>query len=90
MNISLLQRLRKRLPDGARDRLYLAKYDQTIRFNIIIAERPDETIAVVQAYLPHSRGVDSPTFVVHPSAEGGLFETFQQIYNELRIQAFSC
>ena len=64
MNISLLQRLRSRLPEGARDRLFLAKYDQTIRFNIIIAERPDETIAVVQAYLPHSRGVDSPTFVI--------------------------
>lgn len=90
MNISLLQRLRKRLPQGARDRLFLAKYDQTIRFNIIIAERPDETIAVVQAYLPHSRGVDSPTLVVHPIAEGGLFDTFQQIYNELKIQAVSC
>ena len=52
MNISPLQRLRKRLLEGARDRLFVAKYDQTIRFNIIIADRPDETIAVVQATCP--------------------------------------
>ena len=67
--------LRARLAEPVRDRLRLATYDETIRFNIVVVERP-RAIAVVQPYLPKTRGVDSPTFVAPAKPEPGLFETF--------------
>lgn len=90
LNITLMQRLRDRLPEAARSRLFLATYDQTIRFNIVIVERGPENIAVVQPYLPHSRGVESPTLVVHPTSEPGLFDTFERVFQELKAAATPC
>ena len=37
-NMALLSRLRDRLPEDARDRILLAIYDETIRFNVILAD----------------------------------------------------
>jgi hypothetical protein len=51
LNITHLQRLRFRLNEPFRDRLRLATYDQTIRFNIIVVKRPEAATAVV-----HRRG----------------------------------
>lgn len=90
-NISLLQRLRDRLPQDSRDRLRLATYDQTLRFNIIIVDRAaDDSTAVVEPYLPHSRGVESPTLVVRPTAEAGLFDTFKKVLDDLTAEAVPC
>jgi hypothetical protein len=58
LNITHLQRVRARLDEPIRDRLRLATYDQTIRFNIIVVKRAEMTTAVVQPYLPKTRGLD--------------------------------
>lgn len=90
LNITHLQRLRARLDEPIRDRLRLATYDQTIRFNIIVVKRPETSTAVVQPYLPRARGVDSPTFVLRQTAEPGLFDTFYQILADLNDCAVLC
>jgi hypothetical protein len=90
LNITHLQRLRARLNESVRDRLRLATYDQTIRFNIIVVKRAETTTAVVQPYLPRTRGVDSPTFVVRQTPEPGLFDTFYQVFADLNECATPC
>lgn len=90
INITTLQRIRAGLPEGPSGRLVLATYDQTIRFNIVIVTYGDNKTAVVQPYLPHFRGVESPTLVLHPTPEPGLFDTFQLIFDELRAESVEC
>lgn len=81
LNIEVLTRLRKRLPPEARDRLSIAVYDETIRFNITLI---DSETCVIQPYLPQARGVDSPTFLVHRGITGnGLYDTFEQVFTAL-------
>jgi hypothetical protein len=81
LNIEVLTRLRDRLPPEARDRLSVAVYDETIRFNITLI---DGEICVMQPYLPHARGVDAPTFLVERGDTGtGLYSTFEQIFDAL-------
>ena len=81
LNIDTLARFRDRLPDGAGERLRLAVYDETIRFNLILSG--DHT-CVAQPYLPKARGVDSPTMLIQAtSAPGGLFGVFEQVYDAL-------
>jgi hypothetical protein len=81
LNIDLLQRLRTRLPESARDRLSIAVYDETIRFNILIAEGKG---CVVQPYLSQARGIDSPTLLIGPGTEpGSLYPVFDQIWDAL-------
>ena len=82
INIQILvQRVRQRLPVEVRDRLVVATYDETIRFNITLI---DHTIAVVQPYLHAARGVESPTFVLrHRDGASGLYPQFEQVYEWL-------
>lgn len=81
LNIDILARFRDRLPDGAGQRLRLAVYDETIRFNLIIS---GDRTCVAQPYLPRARGVDSPTMLIQAtSAPGGLFPVFEQVYEAL-------
>ena len=53
LNIDILSRLRDRLPEGAGERLRLAVYDETIRFNLLLSG--DHT-CVAQPYLPKPKG----------------------------------
>jgi hypothetical protein len=77
----LIRRVRDRLADDAQERLEVATYNETVRFNITIV---DGVTCVVQPYLPESRGVDSPTFVIRRQPSGtGLYNTFDQIFNML-------
>jgi hypothetical protein len=82
-NIALLSRLRDRLPEDARDRIRIAIYDETIRFNIILA---DDRVCVAQPYLPQARGIDAPTFLIHrnDTLSGGLYHVFEQVYASLQ------
>jgi hypothetical protein len=81
LNINVLSRLRDRLPAAVRDRLKIAVYDETIRFNILIA---DGQACVVQPYLPQARGVDSPTLLIRPRGEpGSLYAVFEQVWDAL-------
>jgi transcriptional regulator with XRE-family HTH domain len=85
LNVSLLIRLREQLPPADRPRLEIAVYDETIRFNIILV---DEKIGFVQPYLPHARGVSSPTFALErATGPAGLYPTFDQIYTTLAARA---
>jgi hypothetical protein len=80
-NIALLSRLRDRLPEDARDRIRIATYDETIRFNIIL---PDDRVCIAQPYLPQARGIDAPTFLIHRNdASSGLYHVFEQVYESL-------
>lgn len=81
LNIALLARLRDRLTPQARDRFTIAVYDETVRFTIVLV---DEELCVVQPYLPHDRGLDSPTLMLRRKPhEPGLYTTFEGIYTEL-------
>jgi hypothetical protein len=81
LNIGTLTRLvGDRLSAAARDRLQVAVYTQTVRFNITIV---DDTTCVVQPYLPASRGVEGPTFLIHRRPAAGLFGAFEQVFTAL-------
>jgi hypothetical protein len=81
LNIDIMARFRDRLPSDTGQRLHLAVYDETIRFNLILSG--DHT-CVAQPYLPRTRGVDSPTMLIHAiPAPGGLFPVFEQVYEAL-------
>jgi hypothetical protein len=81
LNIQVMSRLRDRLPAEARDRLRLAVYDETIRFNIVLV---DDRACVVQPYLPRARGIDSPTLLIRRNgAPGGLYPVFEQVYDAM-------
>jgi hypothetical protein len=82
LNIQIMARLRDHLPGPDRDRVQLAVYDETIRFNIILV---DDHICVAQPYLPHARGIDSPTLLINRGrAPGGLYPIFEQVYDSLQ------
>ncbi|MFI6517437.1 DUF5919 domain-containing protein [Spirillospora sp. NPDC050679] len=82
LNIQTLQqRVVGQVSPEARERLQIAVYDETIRFNVITLNR---RLCVVQPYLPEIRGVDSPMFLVQrrwPTA--GLFPIFDQVFTSL-------
>jgi hypothetical protein len=82
LNIQILtKRVGDQLSGDARERLLVAVYDEPIRFNITII---DEALCVVQPYLPTSRGVETPTFVIHRQpAHAGLFAVFEQTFSGL-------
>ncbi|MFC4012701.1 DUF5919 domain-containing protein [Nonomuraea purpurea] len=81
LNITMLTRLRDRLETASAQRLELHVYDETIRFNLLIVDR---ALCVVQPYLPQSRGVDSPTFVIKDNtAAEGLFPVFGQVFRDM-------
>jgi hypothetical protein len=67
-------------PGRGPKRLLIATYDQTLRFNILIVD----SLGVAQPYLPATRGLDSPTFVVQRRwSTAGLFPMFSQVFEDL-------
>ncbi len=81
LNIDTMSRLRDRLAEDRRDRLRLAVYDETIRFNLILV---DDHTCVAQPYMPTARGVDSPTLLIRrTSPSGGLYPVFEQVFEAL-------
>ena len=81
LNIQVMSRLRERLPEDVRDRLRLAVYDETIRFNIVLV---DDRACVVQPYLPKARGIDSPTLLIRRNGtRSGLYPIFEQVYDAM-------
>ena len=78
LNLGVLRRVQDRLPSEYRENLQVAVYDETIRFNIILI---DERLGVVQPYLPHSRGLESPTLVVErQDSSPGLHAISERIF----------
>ncbi len=81
MNIHILTRLRSRMSDDAQARLRIRRYDEPLRFNIVLI---DGRVAVVQPYMPAVRGVDSPTFFLRRLANGhGLLPAFESVFTWL-------
>lgn len=82
---SLHDRVRSQLPQDAQSRLQIAKYDETIRFNVVLV---DDRLGIVQPYLPATRGIESPTFVLERKwADRGLFPAFDAIVSSLWTRA---
>ncbi|HCT75657.1 MAG TPA: XRE family transcriptional regulator [Micromonosporaceae bacterium] len=78
LNLGVLQRIRDRLPRDKQENLQVAVHDETIRFNVVLV---DERLCVVQPYLPHSRGVESPTIVIERRTHvAGLYTVFEQVF----------
>lgn len=81
INIDALRRIATKLSTEAQDRLRIRTYDEVIRFNITII---DDARCVVQPYLPHARGVESPTFVLRNSASpAGVYGTFSRVFESI-------
>lgn len=81
LNLQGVLRVRDRLPVDVRERIEVATYDQPIRFNITLI---NGELCIAQPYLPHARGVESPTMVINkrwPSA--GLYPVFDRVFDEL-------
>jgi hypothetical protein len=75
------ERVRDKLTRDAQSRFVIAIYDETIRFNITLI---DDTVGIIQPYLPGQRGVDSPTFVLHRRwPDLGLFPVFEAVFCSL-------
>ncbi|MER5647275.1 DUF5919 domain-containing protein [Streptosporangium sp. NPDC002524] len=74
-------RLRENSPRRRPSCLSYVSTTRLIRFNILIV---DGTTCVVQPYLPHARGVDSPTIVIDDNtAADGLFPVFGQVFTSM-------
>lgn len=81
LNIQTIERLQGQLSPEASDRLAVKVYDEVIRFNVLLI---DTRLCIMQSYLPETRGVDSPTFVVERRwASGGLYSTFDLTFTSL-------
>lgn len=82
LNIQVLRRIRDRLAEPVREQLSVAVYDETIRFNILLIDRD---VCVMQPYLPETRGIDSPTFLIRQQDEHppGLFAVFDEVFTSL-------
>lgn len=79
-NIDTLKRSRRHLPTETAHRLQLRTYHAPLRFNIIII---DESLAIVQFYLPAARGTESPALVLRPTATPpDLFSEFTTIFDD--------
>lgn len=77
---TLNTRVRSRLSEDANARLFLAKYDQAIRFNIVLV---DDRVCIMQPYLPAVRGIDSPTFMITNNRPDGLYAVFVEVFDWL-------
>lgn len=79
-NINVLRRIRDGLAPETAERVQIRVYDETIRFNIMLIDRK---LGIVQPYLPESRGVDSPTFVMQRDGAVDLYDVFSGIFDSL-------
>jgi hypothetical protein len=81
LNMQVMHRIRRRLSGDAKERLLMATYDETIRFNILLI---DGRTGVIQPYLPNARGVAAPTLVVERCDDGqSLYDVFASVFASL-------
>jgi hypothetical protein len=79
-NINVLKRVCSELDKTASPRVELRKYDETVRFNIMLV---NDRTCVMQPYLPENRGLDSPTFVMERKSDDSLYDVFSQVFFSL-------
>jgi lambda repressor-like predicted transcriptional regulator len=79
LNIRTLQRIQARLPHDAATNLQIRTYNEPVRFNITIV---DSATCIVQPYLPHARGVESPVLLIEKRDDTpGLFAVFASVFD---------
>ncbi|GIG85481.1 DUF5919 domain-containing protein [Plantactinospora endophytica] len=76
LNIETMLRIRDRLPEDLQQGVAVGVYDETVRFNIVIVD----DLCITQPYLPQSRGVDAPAFVIRRGQPSGLYPVFEQVF----------
>jgi transcriptional regulator with XRE-family HTH domain len=77
-NIATLRRIQNRLPTEATENLQLRTYDEPLRFNLTLI---DGTTCIVQTYLPHARGMESPTLMIEKQDHTeGLLPVFTYVF----------
>lgn len=81
VNIHIMKRLKAKLTPAAQERFTLATYEAVPRVNVTLI---DDQICVAQHYLPDTRGLDSPTFLIHRQGDEGLYVTYSQVYDTIR------
>ncbi|MFC0099941.1 DUF5919 domain-containing protein [Micromonospora marina] len=78
LNIETMLRVRDRLSGELRGSVQISLYDETLRFNVLLID----DLCLAQAYLPASRGVDSPTFVMRRrDSATGLYQVYEQVFD---------
>lgn len=79
-NIDTLKRAHRHLPAEMAHRLQLRTYDAPLRFHIMVV---DDTLALVQLYLPTARGTESPALVLRPTTTPpDLFTEFATVFTD--------
>ncbi|MEU1758879.1 DUF5919 domain-containing protein, partial [Micromonospora sp. NPDC005686] len=82
LNIETMLRVRDRLSGDLYGSVQVALYDETLRFNVLLID----DLCLAQAYLPASRGVDSPTFVMRRrEPTTGLYPVYEQIFESQSV-----
>ncbi|MEU9806876.1 DUF5919 domain-containing protein [Mycobacterium sp. NPDC050853] len=77
-NIATLRRIQNRLPTETAANLHLRTYDEPLRFNLILI---DAATCIVQTYLPHARGMESPTLMIEKQNQSeGLLSVFTYVF----------
>ncbi|SLG78184.1 helix-turn-helix domain-containing protein [Mycobacteroides abscessus subsp. massiliense] len=77
-NIATLRRIQSRLPTEAAENLQLRTYDEPLRFNLTLI---DQVTCIVQTYLPHARGMESPTLMIEKQGQSeGLLSVFTYVF----------
>lgn len=80
LNMDVLLAIKSRA-GKAGEHLEIGTVDETIRFNLILA---DHKFCSFQPYLPQARGLESPTFVVDsPDGAGALFLLFDRVFTSM-------
>lgn len=80
-NINVVRRIRDGLDEDAASRVEIRTYDETIRFNIMLV---DNQLGIMQPYLPQSRGVDAPSFVMkRKDPDDDLYGVFAGLFDTL-------
>ncbi|OHU55758.1 hypothetical protein BKG83_16250 [Mycobacteroides chelonae] len=77
-NIATLRRIQNRLQAETAENLQLRTYDEPLRFNLTLI---DGARCIVQTYLPHARGMESPTFMIEKLDDTeGLLTVFTYVF----------
>lgn len=86
MNMAILDsQVRGMVSADAGARLRIAATQETLRFNLLLL---DDSLAIVQPYLPGCRGLDSPTLVIRRQPRPrGLYGTFSALFDQMWANA---
>jgi hypothetical protein len=55
-------------------------YDEPPRYTVLLV---DDTLAIVQAYLPHAPAAGAPTVVVDRDHSASLYAVYERVFDEL-------